>query len=250
MKSIPNLVTLINVFSGSLAAVFVMKGQYQMAFLALLVAFVADYADGLLARVLDARSELGLQLDSLADMVSFGFVPGLMLYQLITRSQGYLQDSFPSWLAYGAFIYTAFAALRLGRFNIDDEQSYHFRGLPTPAAGAAVFGVMIIEWLGLPTFQAFTSNGLALLGFAILLAVLMNVNFRVFSFKMWNMGWRGNELKYITLVLAVVLLFIFKEAALLPAIGVYVLLSLLTHVGILPFDHNFNPAVDEIPSEN
>ena len=250
MKFIPNFVTLINVFSGSMAAVFVLRGDYASAFIALIICFVADYADGFLARILDARSEVGQELDSLADMISFGFVPGCMLFHLIARSKEYMAGDLPSWIAYIGFVFTAFAALRLARFNVDEDQTYYFKGIPTPAAAAAVFGVMIIEWLGIPSFQALTSSGIFLIVLTLLLAAMMNLNFRVFSFKMHSFGWKSNELKYLTLILSAVLFGIFREAALLPAIGVYVLLSLLTHFGILPFEDNYNPPIDEVSGEN
>ncbi len=246
MSHLPNIVTLTNLFFGSLAAVFVLSGAYGNAFVCLLICFVADFLDGTIARLMDTSSDVGAELDSLADMISFGFVPGAMLYMMIGHSHEVMVGSAPDWLPYVGFFYTVMAGLRLARFNVDEDQSYSFRGLPTPATAAAVFGLLIIEWLALPWFQVISSSAIWLTMLTVLLGAFMNMNFRVFSFKFAGWGWQGNQLKYLTLLLCIPLIVIFKEAALLPAIGVYLLLSLLTDLGILPYESNFNPPTHEI----
>ena len=127
VKHIPNTITSTNLLCGVLGVICTLKGSLDTAFILMLAAAVCDFCDGLAARLLKAYSELGKQLDSLADMVSFGVLPSLMMYSLMVQAQG------DSWICYVPLLIAVFSALRLAKFNIDERQSDSFIGLATPA---------------------------------------------------------------------------------------------------------------------
>jgi CDP-diacylglycerol---serine O-phosphatidyltransferase len=143
-KHLPNLITLINLLAGCLAIVFLFKDAYLLVLVCLLVSSVADLADGLVARLLKVDSALGKQLDSLADAVSFGVVPALMMYQVLNHI--FIEPSASTlyaYLPYFALIIAAASVMRLGIFNIDSRQSTYFIGLPTPANTIFFLGIYL-----------------------------------------------------------------------------------------------------------
>ena len=144
IKQIPNALTLLNVFCGSCALVSIQNGRYTEGVIFLIVALVADFFDGFAARLLNVKSDMGRELDSLADMVSFGVVPGLILYKLIKISD--LASSFEhSYLPLAAFVITAFSCYRLAKFNLDTRQTTDFIGLATPANTLFFIGLLLIK---------------------------------------------------------------------------------------------------------
>ena len=145
-KNIPNIITSINLFCGCCALACVFYGRFFSAFLFLFVGAWADYLDGFVARSLKVKSELGKQLDSLADMVSFGVVPGAIVYMLLVRGMTKNFEGFPQYLILAglpAFLITVFAAVRLAKFNIDTRQSENFIGLNTPACTIFYSGINV-----------------------------------------------------------------------------------------------------------
>lgn len=219
--TIPNLLTLSNLLCGSVAAVAALVwGNLTLAFGLMILAAVFDFFDGFTARLLDQSSPIGLQLDSLADDITFGFAPAAAMYVLYQRMPGV-------WLPEGAlglvvFAFTAFAALRLAKFNIDDTQRTEFCGLPSPAAGlfCASLGLLHAEgMLSLP-YEA-------VLLAAAATAWLMISPIRMFALKFHGFGWRGNRLRYLFLGACVVLILTLGAYA-IPAIFVlYVVVSLV-----------------------
>ena len=219
--TIPNLLTLSNLLCGSVAAVAALVwGNLTLAFGLMILAAVFDFFDGFTARLLDQSSPVGLQLDSLADDITFGFAPAAAMYVLYQRMPGV-------WLPEGAlglivFAFTAFAALRLAKFNIDDTQRTEFCGLPSPAAGlfCASLGLLHAEgMLSLP-YEA-------VLLAAAATAWLMISPIRMFALKFHGFGWTGNRLRYLFLGACVVLILTLGAYA-IPAIFVlYVVVSLV-----------------------
>ena len=126
-KHIPNAITCANLFSGCIGIVFAFKGEQEVAAYFVLLSGLFDFFDGMVARLLNVKSEIGKQLDSLADMVSFGFLPGVVMFQLLM-----LSDYSSAYLPYLGFLITVFSALRLAKFNIDERQTEDFIGLNTP----------------------------------------------------------------------------------------------------------------------
>lgn len=224
-QHIPNLLTLSNAFAGSVALVFIFQQDWQNALLCIFSGLLADFLDGGVARLLGVSSELGKQLDSLADMITFGVVPGAIMYQLLLKSC--LASDWSMNLAFTAFLIPVFACLRLARFNLDSTQSEDFIGLPTPAATFFVIGLLLIDWQ-----QLMGANGLAqpatLLILVLLISWLMVSPIRLFGLKFKHFQWRGNAVRFVFLGLSATLLIVLQLAALVPIIGLYILMSLVS----------------------
>ena len=222
--TIPNLLTLSSLLCGSFAVVSALVyGDLALAFWLTIAAGVFDYSDGFVARLLKCPSAIGVQLDSLSDMVSFGFAPSAVLFVLWNNS---LPADAEAWLRYGGsalcFAVAVFSALRLAKFNIDDTQRTEFCGLPSPAAGlfCASLGLLHAEgMLSLP-YEA-------VLLAAAATAWLMISPIRMFALKFHGFGWTGNRLRYLFLGACVVLILTLGAYA-IPAIFVlYVVVSLV-----------------------
>ncbi|MBK6947431.1 MAG: CDP-diacylglycerol--serine O-phosphatidyltransferase [Haliscomenobacter sp.] len=226
-KAIPNAITLANLLAGMLAVVFLVYGQLKVAVGLVLIALFADFLDGAVARWLKVNSPLGKELDSLADVVSFGVAPGVMLYGLI--SAGYSGGAWPSAVDYAAlpaFLLAPFAALRLGKFNLDERQSEAFIGLPTPASALFVCGLVLLYLKPHPGWAEVFLHPLALYAVTGLLSALMIAEIPMFSLKMKHFGWAGNEIKYIFAGISLVLLALWRETALTAIILLYISLSI------------------------
>ena len=225
IRFIPNFITLLNAFSGCLAIVFLFKEDYNLLFAAFAACLLADFGDGLAARVLDVRSNVGKELDSMADMVPFGVLPGLILYMLINNNIG----GWPSWSAYAGFIFTCAAALRLARFNIDTRQSENFLGLAVPAATLFVVGLLWINnnhndlWLFQPAILVLLT---------IILSALMLTELPMFSLKFKGFGWKENGIRYIFLIFAILMIVLLKSFALSGIIILYIATSLFQHLAL------------------
>lgn len=227
-KHLPNFITLVNLLCGALALVSLFEGQYMQVFWLLLTSGLADFLDGLVARALGVHSPLGRELDSLADVVSFGLVPGAILYVLLLY--GYHPSSVPPeglyWPAAPAFVFTLAAAWRLGKFNLDTRQTEHFLGLSTPAATVFVVGLLLLferdTWgmASLVVVPAFVWT------VVVVLSLLMVSEVPMFSFKFKRLGWRGNEFRIIFAAIALSLLWWLREMAVSLVVVLYVLFSL------------------------
>ena len=234
MKNLPNAVTLMNLFLGSIAMVLAIQSQPHYAALLIGICAVLDFSDGMLARVLNARSELGQQLDSLADLVSFGLAPAAILFHYL---QGAVQplNSQPlqNVLPYSAFFLTVFAGLRLAIFNIDTRQTNAFIGLPTPA-NAAFFASLpfVIAFAPNQGFiyslvKSTTQSWPALVFLLGLFSFLMVSNISMFSLKIKNLRWRDNQTRYVFIALILFSLLIFGLQAVALIVIFYLILSLL-----------------------
>ncbi len=221
-RHIPNAITLLNLLCGCATLICLFQGDFQQAILWLLGGAVADFADGLVARALGVQSELGKQLDSLADAISFGVVPGAILYVMIapTPLEGGIY-----WSALPAFILSAFAILRLGKFNLDTRQSEQFIGLPTPACTLLIVGLLLFFEFGPPAIQTWLGETWVIYFIVGTLSWLMNAEILMFSFKFKQVGWTGNELRITFAAIAVLLLILFKTLAIAPIMLLYILIN-------------------------
>ena len=212
-KHIPNFITTLNLFSGCVAVYLAFKGNYQGAFVAILLSAVFDFLDGFAARLLKAYSPMGKELDSLADMVSFGLAPGAMVFSLLSVA------GINEWLPFIGFLIPVFSGLRLAKFNIDDRQNSTFIGLPVPAN--AIF------WAGLIfSFSDFLTTSLLLFIFFIALFCYFLVSeIPMFSLKFKNVKWRENQLQFIFLIVCLVLIALLQLNAFAPIIAWYIILS-------------------------
>ena len=213
-KHIPNFITCLNLFSGCVASYLAFKSNYEGAFIAILLAAVFDFMDGFAARLLKGYSAMGKELDSLADMISFGLAPGAIIFSLLTES------GTNEWLPFAGFLIPVFSGLRLAKFNIDDRQTSSFLGLPVPAN--AIF------WAGIVySFSPFLTNNTWF--FLILIGVfcfLLVSEIPMFSLKFKNVSWRDNQNQYFFLIGCVAILAIFQLSAFALIISWYIASSL------------------------
>ena len=179
IKQIPNTITSMNLLCGVLGVIFTLYGRIDIAFYLMLGGAVCDFCDGLVARLLGAYSELGKQLDSLADMVTFGVLPSMMLFKLMLQA-----GVEPAWICYIPLIISVFSALRLAKFNIDERQSDNFIGLATPACAmiCGSFAYYICETPG-SILNAWTGSLWFLPAAAIVLSLLLISEIPMFSMK-------------------------------------------------------------------
>jgi CDP-diacylglycerol--serine O-phosphatidyltransferase len=237
-KHIPNIITLLNLASGLLAVIAVFKGYYDEAFIFVCLGIFFDFWDGFFARKFNVSGELGLQLDSLADVVTSGVVPGLMMFKLFQdiqeddTSKYFLTEEFyyMGFVPYLGFIITLASAYRLAKFNIDTRQTDSFIGLPTPANALLIMSIPMIqyaethEWLVEVLYNPFV-----LLAITILSAYMLNAEIPLFSLKMKDFSWEKNKLQVIFLALSVVLLLLLEFTALPVIILLYVALSVINN---------------------
>jgi CDP-diacylglycerol---serine O-phosphatidyltransferase len=248
MKQIPNLFTLLNLIFGCLAIVFILQNglmavtdangvqfldipeKIWMASLFIGLAALVDFLDGFVARLFKATSEMGGQLDSLADLVSFGVAPGLIIYQFLRL--GFAQDVDGLSVSLGwllpAFLIPCAAAWRLARFNLDKSQSYSFKGLPTPAVGIFIASLPLIYWnVNEPWVGTLLLNKWFLYGLVLLLSFLMISSLPLMALKFKNFGWNDNRAKYLLGLVSIAAIVLLKWMAVPVIVLVYLVLSLL-----------------------
>ena len=222
-RHFPNLLTLLNLVSGFVATIFASKGYIEQACFFIMAGMVFDFADGFAARLLKAYSDIGRDLDSLADIVTFGVAPGAILYFLLTGSG--LHD-LPAIVI--SSLLPAASALRLAKFNNDTEQSTSFKGMATPASAFTVVAFVIASrYTDRQIFDILAGSPWFTGTLSAFLAVMMLINTRMFSLKFSHLKYRGNEERYIFAGVTLMLLLVFRLAA-LPLIMVsYILISIL-----------------------
>ena len=225
-RHIPNFVTACNLFSGCIAAVMAFQANYEAAILFIILGATFDFFDGMLARLFHVSGPLGKELDSLADDITFGFAPSVIVFSLFKEVQypAFMQcmaDIFP----YTAFIIAVFSALRLGKFNIDPRQSSSFIGMPTPA-NALFWGSLVVG--GHSFLVSDTFNALYLFILVLLMSYLLVAELPMFSLKFKNLSWKDNKISYIFLLVCIPLLVIFRISGFAAIILWYILLSFLT----------------------
>lgn len=213
-KHIPNLLTCGNLFSGCVGIVYAFNGDLKAVAFFVIISGVFDFFDGLAARLLHVKSEIGKELDSLADVISFGFLPGVIMYQLLKI------NSADAFLPYLGFLITVFSALRLAKFNIDTRQSEDFIGLNTPMN--TFFIISLPYLIGDLTW---INNIYVLLAIILIVSFLLVSEIKLFSMKIKNLKWTPNKYKFIFLIISFVLLAFLKFAALPIILILYILFS-------------------------
>ncbi len=225
LRHIPNLITLGNLFFGLLSIQFAYSNDLYSASLCILSGAFLDFFDGFLARLLKVSGELGKQLDSLSDLITFGVAPSVIVFQLIL-----LSESEFSGIAYIAFLIPLFSAYRLAKFNIDSNQYDTFIGLPTPANALFFISIPIaIHFNGEDALLEFLSQKTVLIVLVIGLCLLMvsSINFIALKFNTFN--WKGNEYRFILVGMSVILLLLFHFVAIPIIILLYTVLSLINN---------------------
>lgn len=233
-QHIPNTLTLLNLLSGCIAIVFAFEDIILSSYL-VGIAAIFDFLDGFAARLLKAKSKIGKDLDSLADMVSFGVVPGIILFRLIEISvmnedyDGY----FLNFVPFIAFLVPLFSALRLAKFNTDTRQEELFYGLPTPANAILIASLPLILnqhtmifGMDLSFIKSLIVNSYFLISVTIILSYLLIAEIPLLSLKFKSFGWEKNKARYVLLFLSLILLILIQYVGIPVIILLYILISL------------------------
>jgi len=245
---IPNSVTLLNLFSGCIAVIFAVNGNFVTAAFFVFLGIFFDFFDGLLARKLNVQSPLGIQLDSLADLVTSGVVPGIIMFKLISLTvdapdyssyndhwnsifhwQGFKLSALP---LIGLFIPLA-SAYRLAKFNLDEDQQTYFKGLPVPANTLVILSLpLILEYQNSDVMNTIIINKWFLIGITLLSCYLLNSKVKLFALKFKDWSFKNNATRYIFLIISLVILIVLRFAAIPLIIALYIILSLLDRENI------------------
>lgn len=223
--TVPNMLTLANLLAGCAAIVFTLQYHaYETAFWLIIAAAVFDFLDGFAARLLKQTSPLGVQLDSLADDVTFGLAPAIVMYDLYIHSTSYygLSPEVMGWLKWGVLIIAAFSVLRLAKFNIDTTQTAEFEGLPTPANALMLMSLAVLAETGKVVLHQEVILVISLAASLLLISPI-----RMFALKFKSFGIKGNELRYGFIVAALALIILVPAYSLLAIIVLYIALSTL-----------------------
>lgn len=231
-NNLANAITLGNLFSGCVGAVHLLNGDYQTTAICIILSLILDFFDGFVARALKANSNLGTQLDSLADMVSFGFIPGLAMFKMLEPfGNELLGMQLPFEIKYFGFLITLFSCLRLAIFNLDEDQKYYFKGLNTPSNTILIFGIYLLTTPYFPfenyAFDKNSSSVLILLALTILSSWLLISPIKMIAMKFKSMKLQDNYPKLALLIGAILILIIFKTVGIPLVILYYILISLI-----------------------
>lgn len=212
-KHLPNFFTCCNLACGSIGIVQVFDNSIEYAAHLIWAALLFDFLDGFVARLLNVYSPMGKELDSLADMVTFGALPGAIAFQMLSHLTAL------HWLPYLGFIITIFSGLRLAKFNIDDRQTDSFIGLPTPANALFISSLIFVNqsWLTLPI----------VLAIVILFSFLLVAPLEMLALKFKAFGWQGNEVRYIFIIISLLSILLLQQLALPVIIVAYICLSII-----------------------
>ena len=242
-RHIPNIITLLNLFAGTIGVLYAVEGNLVMAAVFVALGIFFDFFDGLAARLLDVKSELGLQLDSLADMVTSGVVPGIVMFQLLSKAlpggeagptdwtdgSDLLIWNFPTLALIGLLI-TLASCYRLAKFNLDERQTDSFIGLPTPANALLILSLPLIlifqpqSWV-----LDIILNEWFLIGLTLFSCFMLNAEIPLFALKFKTWGFAENKLRYFFILLCLVLIIIFHFVAIPLIILSYLILSLISN---------------------
>ncbi|WP_438962384.1 CDP-alcohol phosphatidyltransferase family protein [Nonlabens sp.] len=241
---IPNIITLLNLLCGCIAAVYAFKDQLILAGIFVAMGIVFDFFDGFAARFLKVTGELGKQLDSLADMVTSGLVPGIVMCQMLADATGHSTTLFTvedglAWstatslfaeVTFLGFLITAASGYRLAKFNIDTRQTDSFIGVPTPANAILIISLGIMTQItSVDLIYSILTNPYVLIAITLLSCYLLNAELPLFALKFKNFGWKGNEIRWIFIVICIALILTLNIYAVPCIIALYVVMSVVNN---------------------
>ncbi len=236
LKHLPNAMTCGNLLCGCIGILMATQGDLITAAWLIILAGILDFGDGLVARMVGVSGPFGKELDSLADVVTFGVLPSFILYELLQGTSGH-ENGLPTAgstlhsLSYASFAIAVFGALRLARFNIDTRQTDQFLGVPIPANALVVASLPLMAastgTVGKPLADFFLSVPF-LFGYIVIMSALMVSELPLMAFKFKSYSWQANRVKYSFLIASVLLLLLLQFAAIPLIIALYILLSILT----------------------
>ena len=225
-KHIPNTITCCNLLSGCVASVYAFERVYPLAFAFIIAGAVFDFFDGLSARALKVSSPIGKELDSLADVITFGFAPATMVFSWLRECADTHLDMLVAFVVpFFAFLLVAFSALRLAKFNVDERQTSSFIGLPTPA-NALFWGALVIG--SHDTIMENPYGWMLIIALVLLFSWLLVAEIPMFSLKFKNLAWKDNQISYIFIIVCIPLLILLGLSGFSAIILWYILLSYIT----------------------
>ena len=230
-KHIPNAITLLNLVSGCIGILLAFRGSVELAALMIILSAVFDFLDGMAARLLHVHSEIGKELDSLADLVSFGVLPGALVFVMLEELGSF------SWLPWIGLLIPVLSALRLAKFNLDTRQSESFLGLPVPANALFWVGVTLLTASDSATLNQFNlilnsafNQPLIIIILTVVLSLLLVSELPLFSLKFKNLKWIENKTRYIFIGLALILSILLGVGTLPMIIVLYIFISILNNL--------------------
>lgn len=244
-KWIPNIITILNLLSGCIAAVYAFKDELILAGIFVALGILFDFFDGLAARLLNVMGELGKQLDSLADMVTSGVVPGIVMCQLLADATGHSSNFFTvdadlGWstatslfkeITFLGFLITAASAYRLAKFNIDTRQTDSFIGVPTPANAIFIISLGIIAQItNNDLIYQILTNPYTLIIVTLVSCFLLNMELPLFALKFKSFGWKGNEIRWVFIAICIAMIIFLKIYAVPCIIVLYIIMSLFNNL--------------------
>ncbi|MCZ4223222.1 CDP-diacylglycerol--serine O-phosphatidyltransferase [Pedobacter rhodius] len=217
-RHLPNAITCANLFSGCIGIVFAFKGDLETAAYFVILSGIFDFFDGMVARLLNVKSAIGKDLDSLADMVSFGFLPGVIMFQLLKVS-----DYSSEYMPYLGFFITIFSALRLAKFNNDERQTNDFIGLNTPMNTLFICSLPYIA----KDYPQVIGSSILLIAITAITSFLLVSELKIFSLKFNDLSWAKNKIKFLFLIISAVLIAFLQFAAIPFVLVLYIAMSIL-----------------------
>ena len=227
LRHIPNVLTCLNLLCGCVGVVEAFHNNLIISCWLIGIALVFDFFDGFAARILKVSSPIGRDLDSLADMVTFGLLPSIIIYQLLMQS---IPDLMGIWKAYFAFTIAIFSAIRLAKFNNDPRQSDSFIGVPTPANALLIASLPIIVFTQDEYWKTLIVNTNNLLILTAVMSYLLVAEIKLLALKFKSFGWQGNEIRYAFILLTILLLILFKILAIPLILLSYIVLSVTANL--------------------
>lgn len=241
---IPNFITLLNLLCGTIAVLFAVHNNFVATAVFVFLGIFFDFFDGFIARLLNVQSALGVQLDSLADMVTSGLVPGIVMFKLLVLSidtssfaeQTDVWNAATHWTIFKGSLIPLFglcitlaSAYRLAKFNIDEDQQSYFKGLPTPANTLLIISLpLIVEFQNNDIMNALILNTWVLLVLTVASCYLLNSSIKLFALKFKDWSFKSNAVRYVFLILSIVLLMVLQFAAIPIIIICYIIFSLFS----------------------
>ena len=227
-NNLANAFTLANLFSGSIGVIQLLNGNYMITAICIILSLILDFFDGFIARALKSNSNLGAQLDSLADMVSFGLLPGIVMYKALEPFGTQLFGmELPFEIKYFGLFITLFSCLRLAIFNLDEEQTYYFKGLNTPSNTILIFGLYYFVQEKNISINEFSEAPVVLIFFTIISSWLLISPIKMIAMKFKSMKLEDNYPKIALLIGAVLILILFKTIGIPLVILYYILISIV-----------------------
>ena len=240
IKYIPNIFTSLNLLCGCIAVLFIVSGDFITTAIFIVLGILSDFFDGLFARLLKMQNQVGVHLDSLADMITSGLAPALIMVQLlnhsITGADLNIQETFSnttfnitqiSLLPFVGLLIVVASGYRLAKFNIDDRQTDSFIGLPTPANAIFILSLpLILQFQSSEMIESIILNKWTLIAITLISCILLNSEIHLFAFKFKTWGIKNNIIRYLFLLLCVISLIVLKYIAIPLIIVLYIILSL------------------------